>query len=183
VYHASGARITGAPIGDADIIASSDDRIALAVQVADCVPLLIADAQNGQVVAAHAGWRGTAANAAGVAVAELASNRAASGSVIAALGPSIGPCCYRVGDELLGAFEGQGCSSEDMGRWFVRRGANLYLDLWQANLDQLMRAGVSESRAFVSRLCTSCHPDWFYSYRREGTGTGRLVGFIRSAKC
>jgi YfiH family protein len=181
VCYASRPALTGAAVGD--IIISSDERIVLAVQVADCVPLLIAEIQSAQVVAVHAGWRGTASNAAGVALAELASNRASPGSAIAALGPSIGPCCYRVGDELRTVFGSQGWSSAYLDRWFVSRGGALYLDLWQANLDQLARAGVPESQTYASRLCTACHPNWFHSYRREGAETGRLVGYIRSAKC
>ncbi len=182
VYHASAAEIVGAATSEADIIVTSDDRIALAVQVADCVPLLIADTETGRVAAAHAGWRGTAADVAGVSVAALAPNRRLT-SVIAAVGPSIGPCCYRVGGELLSAFADRGWSRAELDRWFVKRKGDLYLDLWQANLDQLVLAGVSESSVSVSRLCTSCHADWFHSYRRDGAGTGRLVGFIRSAKC
>jgi YfiH family protein len=180
VYDASAPEVFAASKRDADIIVSGDERIAVAVQVADCVPLLIADTETGRVVAAHAGWRGTAADAAGVAVAALAPNRSLT-SVIAALGPSIGPCCYRVGDELHTAFGNAGWSPPELDRWFVKRNGDLYLDLWQANLDQLARAGVSDSNVTASRLCTSCHPNWFHSYRREGAGAGRLVGFIRSA--
>jgi YfiH family protein len=181
VYDASASEVFAASKRDADIIVSGDERIALAVQVADCVPLLIADTETGRVVAAHAGWRGTAADAAGVAVAALATNGGLT-SVIAALGPSIGPCCYRVGAELHTAFGKAGWSPSELDRWFVKRNGDLYLDLWQANLDQLARAGVLDSHMSVSRLCTSCHPKWFHSYRREGAGTGRLAGFIRSAR-
>jgi YfiH family protein len=181
VYGASASAVFAASKNDADIIVSGDERIVVAVQVADCVPLLIADTETGRVVAAHAGWRGTAADAAGVAVTALAPNRSVA-SVIAALGPSIGPCCYRVGAELHTAFGKAGWSPRELDRWFVKRNGDLYLDLWQANLDQLARAGVSDSNVSVSRLCTSCHPDWFHSYRREGAGAGRLAGFIRSAR-
>jgi copper oxidase (laccase) domain-containing protein len=53
------------------------------------------------------------------------------------------------------------------------------LDLWAANRDQLVAAGVPGASVFVSGLCTACHPEWFHSYRREGAAAGRLVGFIR----
>ena len=154
----------------------------LTVRVADCAALLIADSRRGAVAAVHAGWRGTAAGIAAVAVARL---RELHGSdprdLIAALGPSIGPCCYTVGAELMDAFRGAGQDEADLGRWF-RHGERLQLDLWTANRDQLEAAGVPAAAIHVSGLCTACHPDWFYSYRREGTAAGRLVGFIRASR-
>ncbi len=162
---------------------TSDRAVALAVQVADCVPLLLGDPRTGRVAAAHAGWRGTAANAAGVAAAEFEQNRDASPTLVAALGPSIGPCCYRVGPELRLSFEALGWPTSLLDRWFSARAGGLYLDLWQANTDQLLTAGVAARDIHVSTLCTACHPDWFCSYRRDGPGTGRMVGFICSAKC
>jgi polyphenol oxidase len=163
----------------ADIIASGDPAIAVVVQVADCVPLLIADTQSGLVVAAHAGWRGTAANVAGVAVnAAIQATGGTAGSLVAAVGPCIGPCCYAVGPDLLAAFDEAGWRSR-RDSWFVFRQAQ-HLDLWRANRDQLRAAGVPDDRIFISELCTACHPDWFWSFRRDGAGTGRLAGYIRA---
>ena len=175
-------RATEADVGasphDADIIRTDDGNVAVAVQVADCVPLLLGNVRMHRVAAAHAGWRGTAANAAGIAVAEFTGPH--ERALVAAIGPSIGPCCYRVGPELRASFESLGWASSRLDRWFSSRGGALYLDLWQANADQLRTAGVQHGNIHVSRLCTSCHPEWFYSYRRDGAGTGRMVGFIRS---
>jgi copper oxidase (laccase) domain-containing protein len=84
-----------------------------------------------------------------------------------------------VGEELREAFRRAGQDDVDLGRWF-RYGGRLELDLWTANRDQLEAAGVPGSAIYVSGLCTACHPEWFYSYRREGTAAGRLVGFIRA---
>jgi purine-nucleoside/S-methyl-5'-thioadenosine phosphorylase / adenosine deaminase len=176
--HRATARDAGVRPREADIISTEDCSIALAVQVADCVPLLLASSRTGRVAAAHAGWRGTAANVAGVAAAEFDPDA----SVIAAIGPSIGPCCYRVGTELRTAFEASGWSPTLLDQWLISRDGVLYLDLWQANTAQLRDAGVAERNIHISRLCTACHPDWFCSYRRDGPETGRLAGFIRSAK-
>lgn len=165
---------------EADIaISDAPDRV-LVVQVADCAPILTADHAGHVVAASHAGWRGTAADVAGVTVQALAHRYAASPeSLTAAIGPCIGPCCYEVGEELVRAFAAVGWSEADTARWFVRRDGRVYLDIWRANADQLAKAGVPGDRVFVSRLCTACHPDWFCSYRRDGVGTGRLAGFIR----
>lgn len=179
VHIADAARPSSLPAADI-VLTDRADRV-VAVQVADCAPVLVA-ADHGRVVAAaHAGWRGTAADVAGVTVRALERHLPGTSpqDLSAAIGPSIGPCCYEVGDELVDAFNAHGWSEEDRARWFSRRGERLYLDVWQANADQLVKAGVPPARVHVSRLCTACHLDWFYSYRREGAGTGRLAGFIR----
>jgi polyphenol oxidase len=166
---------------EADIAVSDEGDRVLAIQVADCAPILTVDRTGRVVAASHAGWRGTAADVAGVTVRALASRyQVAPDTLSAAIGPSIGPCCYEVGEELLDAFTARGWSAADCDRWFIRREAKLFLDVWQANAEQLERAGIPADRIFVSRLCTACHRDWFYSYRREGAGTGRLAGYIRA---
>lgn len=160
---------------EADAALTGDPSRALAVQVADCVPLLMANKSGGQVGVAHAGWRGTAAGIALAASAALGDGA----RQVAAIGPSIGPCCYEVGPELLDRFRDQGWTGS-VDDWFEQRAGRWYLDMWRANFDQLVKAGVPDESIFVSRLCTSCHPDWFPSYRRDGAGAGRLAGFIRA---
>jgi polyphenol oxidase len=180
VFHAGATRSTDT-LPEADIVLTDTPRLASVVQVADCVPMIVADLRTGRVAAAHAGWRGTAAGVAGAAVAALlAPGQSGRELIVAAIGPSIGPCCYRVGAELVSAFADRGWSSADRDAWFLTRGDGLVLDLWQANLDQLAGAGVSPSHAHVSRLCTSCHADWFDSYRRDGPGAGRMAGYVRT---
>lgn len=166
---------------EADILASDDPSVALAVQVADCVPLLLADRRTNAVAAVHAGWRGTAAGVGPAAVAVL---REQFGSrpedLVAAHGPSIGACCYEVGDDLVAAFHEAGCG-EDVERWFrPDRDGKWRLDLWKANRDQLVAAGVREEDVHQAGLCTASHPDLFASYRRDGAGTGRIAAVIRS---
>src|SRR5262245_45174612 len=95
----------GAPCaGECDVLATDRVGVALVVQTADCVPVLLA--APGAVAAAHAGWRGTAKNAAGEAIAALRRLGADPGSVRAWIGPSIGPCCYEVGGEVAAQFAG-----------------------------------------------------------------------------
>lgn len=163
---------------EADIAIAEDPAVALAVRVADCVPLLLADRRTGAVAAVHAGWRGIAAGAAAAAVGALVRTYGArAADLVAAVGPSIGPCCYIVGPELIEHFAGHA----DAPAWFLRDPA-LRLDLWRATYDQLRCAGLDGRHVHLSNLCTACHTELFCSYRKEGERTGRLAGAIRAAR-
>ena len=166
---------------EADAIVSNVPGVALAVQVADCVPMLVADRRQSVAAAIHAGWRGTAA---GIAVETIATLQREFGSrpddLIVACGPSIGTCCYEVGRELVDAFRAAGASDEQIGRWFSEPVAGkLRLDLWQATHDQLVAAGVPAAQIQMSRLCTQTHADVFHSYRAAGPRAGRIIGIVR----
>jgi purine-nucleoside/S-methyl-5'-thioadenosine phosphorylase / adenosine deaminase len=160
----------------ADIIMTGSAGFGVAVQSADCVPLLFADRRAGSVAAAHAGWKGTAARVARTAVQSMMSNYGCRPErLVVAIGPSIGPCCYRVGEELLEKFGADGR------RWFYRTNDGLLLNLWKANLDQLVEAGVKSENIHSAELCTAMHAEVFHSYRRDGAAAGRLVAAIRPA--
>jgi len=184
-----------------DIAASDHPGVALSVRVADCVPILLADARTGTVAAVHAGWRGTAAGAARSAVEALGERFAsAPGDLVAAIGPSIGPCCYRVGQDVRVAFEAASTWAGALDAWFSHvptvqavlgvpgsdpaasgGGPALFLDTWSANADQLRAAGVPAAQVHVSRACTSCYRGVFHSYRVDGERAGRMIGVIRAA--
>jgi polyphenol oxidase len=168
---------------EADILVTDDPAVALAIQVADCVPLLMAHRRTGSVAAVHAGWRGTLARAAEAAVDVLGREfGAAPEDLVVAHGPSIGACCYEVGPDLVDAFEAGGFGAQ-IDRWFSReRQGGLRLDLWAAIRDQLLGAGVREEDIHQSGLCTASHPQWFASYRRDGPGTGRIAAVIRTRR-
>ena len=177
-----------------DVLVSDDPNVAVAVRAADCVPLLMADARRGAVAAVHAGWRGTAAGAAVAAVDALAREYGTTpADLIVAIGPSIGPCCYEVGSELVDAFAAAGHQRYLIDRWFLtpsspqsrvrpvlggRERPRLRLDVAGANRDQLVLAGVPDSQICVAGLCTAMHLDVLTSYRAEREKAGRLVGVI-----
>jgi len=188
------------PVFDAaaQIIAGDDGSTALAIQTADCVPLLIGDRRTGAVAAAHAGWRGTALRVAAAAVSAMKTELGSRPSdLVAAVGPSIGPCCYRVGGDVRERFAHAGFLDAELARWFspgarrlpanppmVRsadRGtpAALFLNLWTATRDQLEAAGVPPDQIFLAELCTASHGEAFCSYRRDGKDAGRLAAVIR----
>ncbi len=180
VRQVHGARVVeaagpSAPCEEADAVVSARPGVAACVAVADCVPVLLAAPEGRAVAAVHAGWRGTVALAAAEGAAALARAAAVpAGRLRAVIGPSIGPCCYEVSEDLAARFEAA------FGPEVVRRGAGgPRLDLWAANLSALRRAGVAEVE--VLGRCTACEPGRFFSHRRDGGRTGRMVAFAAPA--
>jgi YfiH family protein len=159
--------------GKGDIVVTDRPGLPVAIFTADCVPLVLYDPVGRRVALAHAGWRGTASSAARAAVAALVDAGGARETLVGAIGPSIGPCCYEVDEPVKerfdAAFPGRWptwATEATPGKWM--------LDLWRANLDQLAMAGVEPARIDSAKLCTACREDLFFSYRR-GRGEGRLV--------
>ena len=159
---------TPAPEGDALI--SDRAGILVGVKTADCVPILLVDSSIQVVAAIHAGWRGSAENIVAAAVSELTVRwKTRPGDLRAAIGPSIGVCCYEVGPEVAHRFE----------TWNSRmRQARspVHLDLPAINEAQLRAAGVTD--IWKSGECTFCLPGRFFSFRREREQAGRMVSFI-----
>ena len=181
-----------------DALLTSKKGLLLAVQTADCVPILLVDTTHRAVAAVHAGWRGTLKR---IAVKTLGRMCMAFGTkpdqVTAVLGPAIGRCCYEVGPEVARAFASQFARATD---WFdpfeTEEEPNplqwlsmmppghppppkkSQLDLIASNTWQLTEAGVPASKIIASPLCTSCRTDMLFSYRREGAGTGRLMAVV-----
>jgi YfiH family protein len=167
---------------EADGITSVDPSVALVVRVADCAPVLMADAATGAVAAVHAGWRSTMQR---IVTAAVTSMQNAYGSrpedLIVAIGPSLGACCGEMGEEVVEAFRAEGHGQASMAAWFeLSPGRRPHFDLWRANRDQLVSAGVRPDAIHLSRLCTRSHPDIFHSYRAQGRQAGRMAAVIRA---
>jgi polyphenol oxidase len=151
-------------LGQGDALLEDTPGAVVAVKTADCVPILLVDERRRAVAAVHAGWRGTAAGIVGqtlVGMLERFGTDAAD--VHAAIGPSIGPCCYEVGPEVAEQFGERGRTN---------------LDLPAINRGQLLAAGVTDGRIYASNLCTMCRPGEFHSYRRDRDAAGRLYSFV-----
>jgi YfiH family protein len=182
--------------GDASL--TNSQRLLLGVQTADCVPILLVDPTNRAVAAIHAGWRGTLARITEKTVGQMRMRFDCKPSeIFAAIGPAIGGCCYEVGTELVTKFTAQFADAEE---WFdeLRTGdepnplqwlnmmppghqpppKSVRLDLRKANRAALLTAGLNEKNIFVSDLCTACHSDLLFSYRKEAEFSGRLMSVI-----
>jgi YfiH family protein len=164
---------------DGDAIVSNEPGLVLAVMVADCVPILIADPIRGAAAAIHAGWRGTCARVVQSAIAAMQREFGTDpADLVAAIGPSAGPADYEVSDALAASFKEAGHSQPSIDRWFIRTGARPHLDLWAANADQLIDSGVGRGDVFICGLSTISHPEIFDSYRVAGERAGRMAGLI-----
>ena len=180
---AAAARGTGAADRpEADAIISDDPSLALVVRVADCAPILLGDRRLGVAAAVHAGWRSTMQRIAGEAVRALNEAYGAKpDDLVAAVGPSLGPCCGEMGEEVVEAFRREGHTEASIERWFVRQpGQRPHFDLWRANRDQLEAAGVPPESIHLSGLCSRTHPDVVHSYRAARQGAGRMAAVIRA---
>jgi YfiH family protein len=168
---------------EADIIITDDPAIAIGVRTADCAAILLYDRAKNVAGAAHAGWRGTAANAARTAVGAMQDtfgSRAAD--IVAAIGPLLGQCCGEVGPDVVEAFRAGGMDDDSIGAWFkAGNGDRSLLDLERANIDQLKGAGVAPEAIFASGLCTKTEQERLHSYRAHGHAAGRLLAAIRVA--
>jgi purine-nucleoside/S-methyl-5'-thioadenosine phosphorylase / adenosine deaminase len=179
----SAQSLPGPGLPDADILITQDPAVALAIQMADCVPILIADRKTGAVAAAHAGWRGLAAGVPTAAVDALEREFGTRPEdLIAAVGPSISAARYEIDETVLARFEKNGFSTEHIGRWFYDgdRPDHWFFDGAQSANDQLTVAGIPPGQIYVARLCTATHTDLLCSYRRDGRASGRMAAVIRA---
>jgi YfiH family protein len=179
VRQVHGCRVVEADAGaepgeEADAVISAIPGVAASVSVADCAPVLIADPRSGSAAAVHAGWRGTLARVAAEGVRALVERHGARPSdLLAAIGPSIGPCCFEVSRELAVRFRDELGAATGNPRNLGSRA-----DLWLANEQILRAAGLARRRIEVLGRCTSCEDDVFFSHRRDQGRTGRHLAFI-----
>ena len=165
----SGAENFANTIADTDALITNIPDVPLLLFYADCVPVLLADVETGAIGLAHAGWRGTVAN---IGAKTLTAMVEAFGTkpenVFAAIGPSIGACCYEVDDFVRDQARGYE-------EFFAAKGGGKYqLDLWGMNVKQLVEAGVPQENINVAGVCTNDNVDLFCSYRAEQGKTGRM---------
>jgi polyphenol oxidase len=185
-----------------DALVTATPGLALTVFTADCLPVLLADPENRVVAAIHAGWRGTlkriTQKTVGLMRARFGTNPA---KLVAALGPGIQVCCYEVGMEVVDDFRTQFSYADELfdklepvnpalvmlprqhlaGKHAVMRDLDVeraFLNVEEANIRQLLDAGVARARILRGAPCTACHLDLLYSYRKEGPRRGHQASAI-----
>lgn len=165
---------------EADAMISDDVGFALCWAYGDCTPILLYDPAHRACGMVHAGWRGTAAAAAPRAIAAMCDRYGTRPEdVLVGVGPTIGACCYEVGQEVREAFRREPLARDTA--VFERREpssarrSGLYLDVAASNVGQLIAAGIREDHLEVSGLCTGCRTDLFYSHRKEPWPSGRFA--------
>ncbi|WP_168190038.1 peptidoglycan editing factor PgeF [Caloramator sp. E03] len=154
---------------EGDGLITSLKNVAVGVLTADCVPVLVCDYINNTIAAIHAGWRGTDKEITYKVIDYMIKKMGCSkDSMIVAIGPSIGPCCFEVGFDVAIKF-----------KYNYKDNEKYYVDLWNENIKQILACGIDKTQIDLLSLCTACNRDMFYSYRKENGTRGRLGAFIQ----
>jgi len=168
------------PTGDA--LMTSESGVLLSVRVADCLPILLVDPRQRVVAAVHAGWRGALERVAQKTAAEMQRVFGSRPSeILAAIGPGIGACCYAVGEDVVDRFRGAFANGDGFFREPEQAGAGknlLRLDLAAVARRQLLEGGLAPGNIHATDLCTACRADLFFSHRRDGAATGRMMAVV-----
>jgi len=165
-------------IKSVDGLITDKENVTLVTYYADCVPLFFFDPEKHAIGLAHAGWRGTVAKIGTKMVAAMTREFGSQPcDIIAAVGPSIGPCCFEVDTPVYEEFAKQ---TELHPQEFIQNkdGGKYMIDLWEANRRILLEAGVSDENITVAGLCTKCNADWLFSHRATGGKRGGLAAMM-----
>ncbi len=161
---------------DVDGLVTDETGITLFTQYADCVPLLFVDPVRRVVATSHAGWKGTVAEIGALTVERMCNDYGCHREgILAAIGPSIGKCCFEVDEPVYDAFSTLTVFDDACYR---RRGEKFDIDLWEVNRRILLSAGIADEHIAVTDLCTKCHPDVLWSHRVCGKERGSLAAAI-----
>ena len=168
----------GDGVPDTDGLITNERELALTVHSADCQMILIFDPWRKIIGVAHAGWRGLLLGMGTVIIKKMEEYYGTNPEhVTAVVGPSICVDCFEVGVEVVQYFRFRRQYRTPLVFNSPTRGS-YYIDLRGIIREQLQEAGVTEDKLSISTLCTKEHPAWFYSHRRDGSRTGRMMGFI-----
>lgn len=161
---------------EGDALITSLPGVSIGIRTADCLPVLLAEPVSGAVAAVHCGWRSLALDLAEQTVRTMTSLTGNKPSgFIAALGPAINTCCYEVGTEVIGQFQGYDADPTA----YTEREDRFFLNLRAIALSQLLRAGLSPDHIDDLAQCTSCLSERYFSHRAR-RDEGRMVSFIQA---
>lgn len=158
-----------------DALITSEHKVCIAISTADCVPVLLHDTVNNVAAAIHSGWRGTVQNIINVTIDSMvASYNSKPENIVAQIGPSISLNAFEVGDEVYDAF----CSADFPMNRIARHFEKWHIDLWEACRYQLEQCGVKTENINNAEICTFSNPERFFSARRLGINSGRILSGI-----
>ncbi len=163
----------------ADALFTSEADLPLAVQTADCLPVLLADPVHGLVAAVHAGWRGTAADIVGRTVQAMSKAGASITDMLSTLGPCIGACCFTIDEACASTLGEQSIYRPHI----TRHNHGFSADLAAMNRARLLQLGLLPEQIECLHQCTSCHRDRFFSHRRDHGNTGRHLAVVVRPSC
>ncbi len=159
----------------ADILITRSSGCSVAVRTADCLPILLIDPKSGIAAAVHAGWRGTAKNIAHIAIQKMKKFGANSEHILACLGPCITAPCFEIDTDIGDLL----CQSHPQAHLHIRyENHKAWVNIQAINALQLQSSGVQPANIESIALCTSCLPERFFSYRRDGTQSGRQLAIV-----
>jgi YfiH family protein len=167
----------------ADGLFADGDDVILSVKAADCAPVWFADMSAHRFALVHAGWRGVADGIVSAAVRALTASGSSASELAVAVGPHLQRCCFEVGPEVSARFAGipGAVLARDVLTVERTRDDSVALDLSAAITAGLREAGIRDEQTFVATACTRCHPEYFHSYRRNGSG-GPLMAAIAARR-
>jgi YfiH family protein len=163
---------------DYDALMTKEKGFCLCISTADCVPIMLYDTKNKAIAAVHAGWRGTVKRIVMHALHLMHDVYGTDGKdVLACIGPSISLESFEVGDEVYDTFKDNDFDMSLISKK-NRQTGKYHIDLWQANQLQLLSCGILKEHIQVAGLCTYIHQDMFFSARRLGISSGRILSGI-----
>ena len=168
-------------IKETDALITNTPNLPLMLCFADCVPVLFVDVDHQAIGIAHAGWKGTMSKIAAKTLMAMTDEFGTDPrSCLAGIAPSIGSCCYEVGENVINSCKN--AFPTHINELIINRGGKTYCDLWQANVIQLIEAGMNEENIDIARECTCCKDSWYFSYRAAHSAglseTGRIAAII-----
>jgi len=162
----------GDAIEDCDALITKERGIILTILTADCVPILLYDSEKKVIAAVHAGWKGSKAGIVAKTVLRMKEMYACEPeNIMAGIAPSIGRCCYEVGEEVAQHFF-------DRPESLKKKQEKYMLDLPYINKYQLLECGLKEEHIEMSDVCTACEVEHYFSYRKEQGCSGRFMSMI-----
>lgn len=157
-------------IGESDAMITNKKNIGLAISTADCTPIFIYEKEKKIIAAIHSGWRGTEKKILSKTIHKMIGNfNCQSQNMFVYVGPSIHQKNYEVGEEVASLFDE---------KYLLRNNGKIYLDVLQANIDQLLENKIPQTLIEISPLCSFEEKDLLHSYRRDGKNSGRALGII-----